>query len=516
MLKHLKIQNLILMTQAEISFGSNLNVLTGETGAGKSAILSAIGLIMGERTDTQLIGKYGDSAIVEATLDSLTIRREIDKSGKNKCFINGKPTPLSSLRSIVKPLIERVDQSSSQSLFEPAQQREILDTFANVKEIAKHFSESFLETQKIERELKEKQFAKQSRDRDLAFAQEDLAFIEDVNWTSQEETTLHAEHKRLTHSQDLVQKIESILTILSENKLKQVHSLLDSCARIDDSLLPLTGTCKSLNIELSELERTLTSYLDRLDTNPNHLASLEQRIAKIEQLKRRFGKTYPDVQESKQKLTSKIEEIQSLDEDCNELETLLEARRKENEEIAESLSTLRKDAAPLLSSLILQELRILNLPSAQLTITLSPQPLCSHGKDQIGFLFSANLGQMPIALKDCASGGELSRLLFSIKKVLSQKEQTACLIFDEIDGNVGGQTAAILGEKLKEIANHKQVICITHFTQVARYATDHFLVVKKENDDQTISMIKKLKETEKEQEYQRMLGIGFETDLMKH
>ncbi len=508
MLKTLKIQNLILVSEAEIHFGDHFNVLTGETGAGKSAILSAIGLIMGDRTDTHLIGKHGDFALVEATFNNgLTIRREIDKSGKNKCFLNEKPSPLASLKSIIRPLIQRVDQSSSLLLFEVEEQRDILDTFADSKDIAKHLSESYLETQKLKQDLQEKQLAKETKARDLAIAEDDLSFIEEINWKPEEESTLYADHKKLNHSQDLTQKIETVLGILSESKLKQVHLLLDQCSRMDDSLQPLANTCKSFNIEMNELERTLASYLDRLDNSPHQLATIEQRIAKIEQLKKRFGKTYSEVLESQKKVIARIEQINLIDQECAELEELVQQKEKENDEIAETLSALRKNAALLLSSLVLKELSFLNLPNANFSISVKSQSLSKHGKDLIEFLFSANLGGTLTELKNAASGGELSRLLFSIKKVLAQKEKASCLIFDEIDGNVGGQTAAILGEKLKEIAKHKQVICITHFTQVARYASDHFLVFKKENVNLTISSIQKLQEHEKEEEYKRMLGF---------
>ncbi len=507
MLKTLKIQNLILVKETEIHFGEHFNVLTGETGAGKSAILAAIGLIMGDRTDIHLIGKHSNFATVEATFQNgITIRRELDKSGKNKCFLNGQITPLSSLKSIISPLIERVDQSSSLSLFEIDEQRDILDTFANTKEIAKCYTESYLETQKLQKELQEKKLQSATKSRDLAILEEDLAILEDVNWKEEEETSLYQEHKRLVHSQELTQKIENILTILENNKFKQVHLLLEGCSRIDETLSSLASDSKSIQIEMSEIERNLISYLDRLDSNPNQLSIIEERMAKIEQLKKRFGQTHAEMQASKEKIISQIENLNLIDEKIKELEDIVKTKQKETEEIAETLSALRKNAAPQLASLTLKELGVLNLQNANFEISITSQELNKHGKDEIRFLFAANLGSPLKELKTAASGGELSRLLFSIKKVLAQKAQAACLIFDEIDSNVGGQTATILGEKLKEIALHKQVICITHFTQVARFATDHFLVSKKETNNETLSSIKKIEMDEKEQEYQRMLG----------
>jgi DNA repair protein RecN (Recombination protein N) len=521
MLIRLKIQNLILVTQADICFSSGLNIITGETGSGKSAILSAIRLISGERADTQLIGKNGDLAVVEAYLlkytlpeeilqplegGPLIIRREIHRNGKSRCFIADHLVPLSLLREVIGNSIELIDQSSSHTLCLPEEQRRLLDTFAGTLQQAKELEISFLKQSKIETELNALEKASETRERDLKWTEEDLALIEEVQWKQQEEETLCAEHKLLIHSQEISKEIEQTSLLLGENSLKKAISLIDRCARIDKNLSPFILPLKGALLEIEECQRSLDSYLNRMETDPLRLKKVEERISSIEQIKRRFGKTFQQVEEKKQELQKKIEDLQQLEEKKERLQTTLKQTLSINETNAKNLSQKRKQAAHHFSSTALKELQSLNLSSAQFDISLSETLLKSHGCDSIDFLFSANAGHSPVPMEQCASGGELSRLLLALKITLANKENSHCLVFDEIDSNVGGNTASILGEKLKKIAAEKQVICVTHFVQVAKCANLHFSVTKQEENNQTYTNIALLTESQKMQEYQRMLG----------
>lgn len=522
MLTRLKIQNLILVSQADIIFSQGLNIITGETGSGKSAILSAIRLIAGERADSQLIGKNGDLSVVEAYIseyslhpeildpppkgEPLLIRREIYKNGKSRCFISDRLVSLSVLRQVIGASIELIDQSSSHILGLNDEQRRLLDTFAGTLEEVKELEISFSKQNQAQEELKTLDLAAETKTRDLQWAEEDLSLIEEVSWKEGEEETLNQEHKLLTHSQEILSEMQEVCNLLEAHALKKAVSRIDRCAHLDKTLSPFALQLKNALLEIEETHRSLDKYLNRLEADPLKLKTIEDRIAKLEQVKRRFGKTFYLVEEKKKELQKRIDELHNLEEKKEDLRSSLKEILEENERKAKLLSQKRKAAAVQFSSLSLKELQSLNLASAQFCISLSEMPLKSHGCDRVEFLFSANAGHPPLPMEECASGGELSRLLLALKITLAAKENSHCLVFDEIDSNVGGNTASILGEKLKKIAKEKQVICVTHFVQVAKCAITHFAVTKKEEKDQTFTNIHVLSEPEKILEYQRMLG----------
>lgn len=519
MLLRLNIKNLVLVESCEIVFEKGLNILTGETGAGKSALLEAIRLILGERADPSLIGKNGEIAVIEAILTNvflpedlempkpnhpLMIRREISKMGKNRCFANDQMISLSTLKQIVGHSIEIVDQSSSLLLNAVESQRKILDTYSGTLPIIEKLEQSYGLHQKLYAKKEAILQANQTRNRDLKWAEEDLQLIEEVNWKEHEEENLLEQHNLLSHSQELIEKLESLSSILSELPLKKAYLLLERCASLNPSLMPQAATLKGINVEIDEISRNILSSLSHLDADPNLLEKIEMRITEIEQIKRRFGRTFSDVEKKKIELQNKIDSLKNLDEELQELQSQIDKITEENLAMGLKIREIREKHAPEFTSSILDELKSLNLPHAQFVIDFKDSPLSSSGMDGIKFLFSANIGYPPIPISECASGGELSRLLFSFKVTISSKENNSCLIFDEIDSNVGGQTAAILGEKLKQISEKKQVICVTHFVQVARLAQTHFLVKKYEDEGKTI--ICKLKDEEKNLEYSRMLG----------
>ncbi len=493
-MKSLKIQNLILIEKAEISFGAGLNILTGETGSGKSAILSAIRLIAGERADNSSIRKGADFAIVEALMENGTfIRREIYRSGKNRCFIDEAQVSLSTLKEASD--IELVDQSSSHSILE--QEKRMLDTFANLLDKVKIFELAYGEEKALDTQLQK--LLQTPKDRELEWAQKDLSLIEEVDWKPGEEEKLAQEHHFLTHAQELAEKMSAIGFALTEGgeipSLKRVQGSLEQCIRFDSKLAPFAQSMKSALLELEEVGRSVQSYADKLETNPNLLTTLEKRMGAIESLKRRFG---PDIGAQREKLLRSIEHLSNLDAEIEDVKIRLEKLREKNRALSESITKERQKAAPRLASQVLAELKSLNIPHAQFEIAVG------DSFNDIRFLFSANPGIPPIPLEECASGGEQSRLLLALKTILS--EGSSCLVFDEIDSNVGGQTAGIIGQKLKRLAEKRQVICVTHFVQVAKYAMDHFLVSKATQGESAYTNVIKLNEQEKEIEYNRMLG----------
>jgi DNA repair protein RecN (Recombination protein N) len=493
-LKSLKIQNLILVEKAEIVFGPNLNILTGETGSGKSAILSAIRLLAGGRADASCIRKGADFAVVEALNNQGEhIRREIYRSGKNRCFIDDAQVTLAEIKQKID--IEMVDQSSSHLIFESGVK--MLDDFAHLLEEVSSYEDSFKEQKKIE--AKYEKYKQIPKEKELAWALKDLEMIEEVNFQAGEEEKLVEEHHFLTHAQELAEKMSQIAFTLTESQelpvLKNVLTSLEQCIRFDAKLAPLAQSMKSGLLELQEVAHAVSSYSDRLQIDPNRLSHVEKRIASIEALKRRFG---TDIAAAKEKLESTIETLSNLDAEMEEMAKILASLEQKNLSWLKKITEKRKEAASVFSLAVLQELKSLNIPHAKFEVHVG------EALNDVYFLFSANAGIKAAPLEQCASGGELSRLLLAIKTILVHGDST--LVFDEIDSNVGGQTATILGEKLKKLAQKRQVICVTHFVQVAKCATDHFLVAKVEKENDTVTTVRKLNASAKEEEYNRMLG----------
>lgn len=485
-MKSLTIKNLILIEHAEIFFGPGLNILTGETGSGKSAVLSAIRLIAGERADAAWIRKGADIAVVEAVLEEgKVIRREIHRSGKNRCFVDDELVSLTVLRQSAH--IEMVDQNRSHAMF--TEQREMLDAFAGIAEEVAEFEKEREEEKELEEQLRS------PRKEILEKALKDLALIEEAGWQESEEERLAKEHHVLTHAQELGEKMSGIGFALTEGNdlpaLKRLMISLESCIRLDPQLSPLSQSMKGALLELEEVGRAAQNYADRLEVDPGRLTAVEKRIGTIESLKRRFG---PDLQKQQAKLKETIDQCARLD----ALEERLMQLKKKQAAWAAAITEKRRRAAQPLAAKILHELQSLNIPHAKFEIAVG-EPF-----GEVRFLFSANPGLPPIPLAQCASGGELSRLLLAMKTILTGENET--LVFDEIDSNVGGQTAAILGQKILRLAEHRQVISVTHFVQVAKCGANHFLVSKVNRQGSAFTTIAKLNPQERELEYHRMLG----------
>lgn len=504
MISKLYIENLILIEKTTIEFGAHLNILTGETGSGKSVILAALALIMGERADLEQIGKWGETAIVEAQIEEHLIRREIHSSGKNRCFLDGHLITLSLLKQFIGTQIEIVDQNTSQKLFSSSFQRAKLDLFGGLTLIASQLADCFRQQMDLKEKCNALQIRLQNQERDRQWAESHLQSIQEVDWKENEEEHLAQEQQRLSHAEELTLSIQEIISAWSENSfLKRIIQQLQTSSRLDPQLEPIVSSIKNSALELDEAERQLRSYLSRLEEiDSSKLPLIDARIGSIESLKKKFGSSWEEVEKKKREFLSALTSQSAWEEELKELTEQMKEAEEKTASLADMLSSKRKNASLLFTQAIVSELKSLNLPDAQLEIYIEKGTLTSDGYDQIRYFFSANPGHLPAPLEKCASGGELSRLLFAIQTTLAKKEQNRCLIFDEIDSNVGGYTASILGEKLKLLAEHRQVIAVTHFAQVARSAKDHFSVSKQKAS----ILIERLSSMERENEYRRMAG----------
>lgn len=503
MIRHLLIENLALIDRAEIEFGPGLNILTGETGAGKSAILTAIRLLLGERADADLIRQGAQRAMVEASIflgkTECLLRRELSISGKSRIFLDDEQLSLAELREKVAGRLELVDQNSSLSLRDVSEHRKLLDAFARLDTSPLNELLTKLEAARSAQRKTEKLAAESSAEE--ARLIEELAAIDDVRWTAGEDEALDREHHLLTNAEALLGKIAGTTNSLEPMiaALKRLTLLLQS-----ESLLQAPADAlKTARLELEEAESALTRIAATLEPNPTRLSQIEERIRNIEALKRRFGvQTHDKLETIKAELSARLKHIENVEgeldrakQECSTLET----RAKE---LAAQNSAERHIASARFVHKILEHLRDLNLPDATLELTVTPQDFTDH----VEFRFSANRGQPLAPLTDQASGGELSRLLLAIKAALADREETSALILDEIDSNVGGQTATMLGEKLRAIANNRQLICVTHFVQVARAASHHFGVSKSTKGEHTLTTVRKLLGKERETEFARMIG----------
>ncbi len=463
MIEWLFIENLILIESVKIHFHPGLNIITGETGAGKSALLTAFRLLAGEKGDLRLIRQGASKAIVEAKIDGTLYRREI----------RGKKSP--------SPPLLIVDQSLSLSLRQESYQRQLLDTFGQSPSI-----EAFvLEASRLKTLLIDGQKKESEKERRLAHLEQDLEAIQALEPSEEE---LAAEHAKVVYELELTENLASLSEQLDSAPLR---SPIETLRKIDPSL---AHTLKEAALAIEEVSRSVAGRLASVNPSLERLAFLEEKIGQWEKLKKRLG---PHPLERKEEIAREIQALQSFD--LFIIQQQAEEAEKRALQAANELTALRKKEAPRLAKRVLEEL--INLPHARFQIDIQEAPLSSNGQDEITFLFSANPGHPLLPLSQVASGGELSRLLLALQTAIADRSSASTLILDEIDANVGGLSASLLGTKLAQLAKKKQVIAVTHFVQVAKAADRHFLVAKQE----ATTFISPLED--RQSEYQRMLGI---------
>lgn len=544
MIKHLILSNLVLVDSCEIQFAPSFNAVTGETGAGKTALIEAIGLALGERADSTLIRKGCDKASVEVAFDIellpnvkllldesglglekddyLIIRREISKEGKNRAFVNGCMTPLPLLQKIGAELIDMIGQHAHHALRTSESQRTLLDLYGSLGVDVKDYQASYSKARKLEEKLKELEQLALHREREEDTWRFQLEEIETASLKKGEEEESFEKYQKLAHAQELSEKISIMINGLSESPsaiLLQISKFIKTCDSIvsyDKTLSEAFTLLHESHIALSEANRFLQSYLQNIDSDPKAFEHLEARLGTISRLKRKYGQSFEEIEAYRLKIKDELFHLENLSDELKIAEQLLAAAKKETDKKAEQLTFKRKATAEKLQKQLSLQLKDLNMSGSEVTIEISPQSRSTTGDDCVQFWLKANAGEHPGLVKEHSSGGELSRLLFAVKIALAEKNNTPTLIFDEIDANVGGKTATIIGEKLKELGKYRQIVCISHFPQVAAKADEHFSVQKIELEGRTLTQIKHLTKKEREQELLRMIGgkqLSFETSV---
>lgn len=540
MLKHLHIQNIILIEEATLSFKRGLNVLTGETGSGKSAIMHSIGLVTGERADTTCIRRGCEKGSVEALFEiengdlysllneggigcekdqPLIIRREISLSGKGKIFINHQLAQLSFLRKVGQLLVQILEQHANQSLFSLDYHRQVLDQYGNLEKLLFHFRQSFEQEKKIRFQLEEFIQHESQRVREIEVCKRELAELKEANIKEGEEEELFAEYTRLSHSEEISTKIGEIHRNLSSERaplltiLNKQKQILETLTSLDSFLKEVAAGLKNICLELQELLHSLRLYQSRLHSDPGRLHQINERLTLLDRLKRKYGATIKDVLEYQAHSQAKLKKLENGEVEIDHLQKELQKVEETTVKLAKELSSERRHFAKSLGEALSQQLQSLNMSRAVFEIDITEQNRTREGDDSVEFFLYPNVGESKIRLIEGASGGEISRILLALQTVLKGKERFLTLIFDEVDANIGGETATIVGHKLNEIGQQHQVICITHFPQIALQADHHLGIAKEERSGRTVTLVNELNAAEKAVELARMGGYTIGADV---
>ncbi len=533
MIKQLRIQNIILIETMSLSFHSGFNVISGETGSGKSAIMSALSLILGERADTTIIRKGYEKATVEALFEislnspilailkesgidsfqeELLIRREISLTGKNRIYINHQLAQLSLLKRLSEELIDFTGQHANQRLLLLDHQRNLLDSYGNLQADVLSYSHSYKEESLLQQELNLLITSETERVRKIESCQIELEELQTAAIQEGEEEALFSQYQLLANADELIQKLSEITRVLTTERqgvlvlLIRLRTIWDQLIGLDPTLTDTYQIYNNALIELQETTYTLTRYQANIECDPEKLEKMNQRLSLINRLKRKYGPTEQDILDYTKQTHQLLAKLENADQSIELLRLTLGDLKEKNRHLAEILTQQRTKAAKKFEKQVTKQLQTLNMPKAEFLVDLLPQAISVSGCDKIEFYLIPNVGENRISLRECASGGELSRVLLAIQTVLTGKDEIPTLVFDEIDANIGGKTANIIGQKLHQIGKNHQIICITHFSQVAQYADHHLQIGKQEVEGRTLTFVITLDETSKLVELARMRG----------
>jgi DNA repair protein RecN (Recombination protein N) len=530
----LRIKNLALVEELEWQMGPGFVAVTGETGAGKSIIIGALQLLLGERADKSLIRTGADVCTVEAVFSGnglqklnpqlveagvepcesdLILKRTLSTTGTNRQFINGSPTTLSILKNLGDELVDLHGPHDHQSLLSPDRQLNLLDSFARAEEQLGEYRKDYRQLQTLLAEHAALDTAETAREQELDLLRHQISEIKSANLVAGEEEEIEKRYKLASNSKRLIELASAIANKLSESdgsvlsQLAETQRLLRELEKIDNSIAQFSSAHAASVVELSEIARALSAYAEKLDLDPEQLAALEQRVSLFETLKRKYGGSIAEVIAFGERSTDRMQKVEGRDAEVERLAKEIENVRAQMNRAGEALRKLRTKAAPKLSENIRRNLRDLGFRQSEFEAKLSaldePRP---SGFDAVELLFSPNPGEPPKPLRAIASSGEISRLMLAIKSALAAHDEIPLLVFDEIDTNVGGEIAHAVGGKMQTLGRDHQVICITHLPQVAATASSHFVVTKEVARGRTFSTLREVTGKSRQEEIARMLG----------
>ena len=542
MLSSLQIENVAVIQKAEVHFKPGLNVLTGETGAGKSILIDSINAILGNRTSKDLVRTGASKAVIRAAFeqvpdavlnslekagyersDALMLSREITAEGKSTCRINGMPATASVLRELCGGLININGQHDSVGLLNPARHLGILDDYAQNDAQFQEYYVLYRELVRIKRELDAMITDEAEKQRKIDLLSYQVQEIEDAGLTAGEEQTLESRRKILANASAIRDKIAQSYALLSGDDessgavdlLGEASHAIDTAAQLDDALAAASSQLLDLYYNAKDVAADLIGRLDSYDTNDAELDEIEQRLDLIYKLKRKYGDTVEDVIEFGQNAREELERIQSSQERHDHLQAEKRRLYALAREKAEALTQTRLNAFEALNKRISGTLDFLNMPGVRMTLRHTRGPLASHGQDSIEFYISTNPGEAPKPLAKIASGGELSRITLAIKNAMADKDAVPTVIYDEIDSGVSGKAAGRIGEVLRQSAQGHQILCITHTAQIAALADCHLLIQKNVANDRTYTEIHPLDEEGRVEALARLISGDHVTDISR-
>ena len=534
LLQLLRIKNLALVEDLEWEIAPGFTAITGETGAGKSIIIGALQLLLGERGDKSLVRTGAEMCTVEAIFqgndfakwnarfeesgiepcdNDLILKRSLSLSGTNRQFINGSPTTLANLKALGDDLVDLHGPHDHQSLLSPDRQLDLLDAFAAAGDTREKFAKIFRQLRALEAEHAALNTAETAREQELDLLRHQVNEIASANLSAEEEAQIEARYRLASNSRRLIELASTVATKLSEaddailSQLGETQKLLRELEKLDPAMATAASTHETAIVELSEIARDLGRYAENLDLDPEQLAALEQRVSLFETLKRKYGATISEVIAFGERAAERMRKIEGRDEELqrlvNEIATHSEALRQ----AAERLRKLRTKAAPKLSEMVRRNLRDLGFKQSQFEARMSEAQVArASGFDAVELLFSPNPGEPLKPMRAIASSGEISRLMLAIKSALAAQDAVPLLVFDEIDANVGGEIAHAVGARMRELAKRHQVLCITHLPPVAAAATSQFVVTKEVRGGRTFTQLREVSGKARREEIARMLG----------
>ena len=535
MLKFISIENFALMHQLEVEFLPGLNVITGETGSGKSILVDAVGLLVGERASQEMVRQGYEKARVEGIFhlppqhpassllheagiavenDELIVRREISVSGNNKVFINNVLIPLGTLAEIGTLLADIHGQHEQQHLLRPSVQLDFLDAFSDNHSQLQRVIECFHQLSRVRSEIDRIEATEQEKLQRLDTLEFQIADIRKLQLRPGLDVELEEERRLLSSAENRAQSSQRAYQALYEEErsslslLSGVEKDLEELAGQDPAQETLAVQLRELRYRLEDIAFLLRDYINDIAFDPARLEAVEERLAEIQKARRRYG-------DSVDEILAYLEEIQQEVDELAERESRIEELRREEEtlasrylDLARRLSQRRQRGAKKLGRQVERELADLNMESALFTIQLTTDETQAQekGLDQLQFLISANPGEEPQPIAKIASGGELSRTVLALKSILTLENYPKTLVFDEVDSGIGGRVAFSIGERLAHLAADHQVFCVTHLPQIASYASQHFHVDKKQSGQRTVAFIARLSEEDRVEEIARMMA----------
>jgi DNA repair protein RecN (Recombination protein N) len=534
MLHLIRIRNYAIVDEVEVEFGPGFNVMTGETGAGKSILVDALGLALGDRADSAAVRHGADKTEISVVFEcpeqhaalswladheledgtSCSLRRIVSAEGRSRAFINNQPVTLQDLRELGSMLVEIHGQHAHQSLLETKEQRELLDSAAGALEDAAAVAAAFETWQRASERLDAYQSQSAERSALIERLKFELTELVDLGLREGEIENLQTEHHRLANIDELAAQVGSALDCIYESDAASAYALvakavhaIEEIGELDDDLRTYVSQLRSAEIELRDVASSLTRYRDTIEPDPDRLANIEERLARIRALSRRHRVDDAELWRLESEMATQLAELDSANESKEALETRVNDAKREFENSANALSKLRRKHAKRLARDVSAQIKNLGLPNGEFDVLIEAKPKAdSHGIDRIEFQVRLNPGQPFGALARVASGGELSRIGLALHVVAGGGSTVPTFVFDEIDAGIGGGVAEIVGMRLRELAATRQVLCVTHLAQVASRGHRHYRIVKSTDGKTSRTAIAQLDQSQRVDELSRMIG----------